>query len=670
MNQQIFRTKLTKAPRLIRETKPLTIINEEDARIEVLTNLLESAGNAYRLTQLCTDRGFTPLLVADHKEISSRLNVSQHLLNELDLLDGLRKETNDYEKVSTLPAEFTDFQKYNKALQTQETSFWKRTKILEEILQRNYLSERLTHIQEWLEREISELYKAELAVAENMKSVMQSAVLSQGFVTVTAQVDRHTRKFTSTDCFVSDQISYKIAGEDPRKTAKIYRTPRYLAWLKKFKSFELKLDKREERKREKQLDKLLRKFNQLMELGEVDCIASDVRTYLDGELVKRRDMLDLLPEEIEQIDFKFFYTLDIHGLNIQLVDISPQSSEATDLNFNDHIPAFNPDLVSKHRTGNGINSAIQTKRALHGYSSGAKFVQAMFHSSLSERTRIQATTTSQKYQCDYFSLAKLVNQDDIDTILEWQYLIDELIDEMNVWGEFITSLAGTEKPTCIARVSESDKASFQTINLIPIQLLGEIEDVQPFNLVTLNGEAMNLTGQNASGKSTCMMAIIYSILLTHAGLPILAEEASISTVHSLLLSFLDRSDTKSTYDLKFTKDMNILEHIESTPINARRQSIAIIDELGSATTENDGAFVAKHLLLALDAQNITLITSTQIPELSSFIDENINGENFIVSGQRVIERGIGKGDAHLLAESRGFFDLTSKLTNQMPNELT
>lgn len=154
-------------------------------------------------------------------------------------------------------------------------------------------------------------------------------------------------------------------------------------------------------------------------------------------------------------------------------------------------------------------------------------------------------------------------------------------------------------------------------------------DVVPLNLrLTENRHGVIITGPNAGGKTVTLKTIGLIALMNQAGLLIPAE--SISTLPDYDQIFVDIGDNQSidgdlsTFSSHILTLKNILE-------NASRDSLILLDELGTGTDPDEGAALAEGVLNYLIRQKTTVIATTHHSALKTLAFEMPELENASMS---------------------------------------
>jgi DNA mismatch repair protein MutS2 len=124
-----------------------------------------------------------------------------------------------------------------------------------------------------------------------------------------------------------------------------------------------------------------------------------------------------------------------------------------------------------------------------------------------------------------------------------------------------------------------------------------------------------ITGPNAGGKTVALKTMGLLALMTHAGIPIPASAESIIPVFDNI--FADIGDqqsienTLSTFSWHISNIINIIN-------NSTVDSLVLLDELGISTDPEEGAALAKAILLYYVDRGSLLVATTHYNDLKAF----------------------------------------------------
>ena len=145
------------------------------------------------------------------------------------------------------------------------------------------------------------------------------------------------------------------------------------------------------------------------------------------------------------------------------------------------------------------------------------------------------------------------------------------------------------------------------------------EPVTP-NTVELGNEwsIMLITGPNTGGKTVAMKTIGLLTVMAQAGLYVPATEATMSVFESFYVDIGDQQSIQrslSTFSSHIYNLNNILK-------SASQWSLVLIDELGTSTDPEEGAALAKALLLEFHRRHISMVATSHHREVAAFVREN------------------------------------------------
>ncbi len=149
--------------------------------------------------------------------------------------------------------------------------------------------------------------------------------------------------------------------------------------------------------------------------------------------------------------------------------------------------------------------------------------------------------------------------------------------------------------------------------------------VVPIN-VNLGGNYSTLvvTGPNTGGKTVTLKTLGLLTLMTMCGLLIpVSDESTICIFRQILVDIGDEQSIEhnlSTFSSHMTNIVSILE-------KADKQSLVLVDELGSGTDPVEGAAIAIAILEKLKEKGSVVAATTHYPELKVYAIETENVEN-------------------------------------------
>lgn len=205
---------------------------------------------------------------------------------------------------------------------------------------------------------------------------------------------------------------------------------------------------------------------------------------------------------------------------------------------------------------------------------------------------------------------------------------------------------------CIPIILQGKKQTLIMDGIYPIHLFAR-KNVTPRpiqGINELNGEMVALTGENASGKTVTELALTDNIFLAQSGLPTFGNSFALTIKRAIGLVFVERGDG-STCELLMRKTKNILKYLDA---NKESDTLIILDELGTGTTEGDFVAIGKQILRKLHDSNASIIFSTQIKVLAEYAQDELKTRCLQLDrATHQITDGIGDANPQGLAEEVG-----------------
>ncbi len=147
------------------------------------------------------------------------------------------------------------------------------------------------------------------------------------------------------------------------------------------------------------------------------------------------------------------------------------------------------------------------------------------------------------------------------------------------------------------------------------------QNTVPLNVKLTNNRIILITGPNAGGKTVVLKTIGLLSLMVQSGLHIPASPDSNFQVYNNLL--LDIGDQQSIEDDLSTFSSHLL-NIKNILDNSDRESLVLLDEIGTGTDPTEGAALASAILLQLKDKRTTAFATTHHGELK-LIANDIDG---------------------------------------------
>jgi DNA mismatch repair protein MutS2 len=151
------------------------------------------------------------------------------------------------------------------------------------------------------------------------------------------------------------------------------------------------------------------------------------------------------------------------------------------------------------------------------------------------------------------------------------------------------------------------------------------ENVQPLNLeLGKNYSTLVISGPNTGGKTVALKAIGLTILLGQCGFHVPADAGTTIPVCDAM--FVDIGDDQSVENDLSTFSSH-LKNVKEILEQSTRQSLVLIDEIGSGTDPNEGGAFAMSVLANLTRRGVLTVVTTHHGVLKSFAHETPGAEN-------------------------------------------
>ena len=137
----------------------------------------------------------------------------------------------------------------------------------------------------------------------------------------------------------------------------------------------------------------------------------------------------------------------------------------------------------------------------------------------------------------------------------------------------------------------------------------------PLNFEIGNGiNGVIITGPNTGGKTVAIKTVALNCMMAQCGLHVPCEEAEICMNNAILCDIGDGqnlSENLSTFSAHITNVLDILN-------KAGRDSLVVMDELGSGTDPAEGMGIAVAILEELKKSNALFLATTHYPEVKEY----------------------------------------------------
>lgn len=633
--------------RILKEAPKLRIIPLNDALIADLSSAIGATHN------------LDIFAVSDLKEITARQESVKWLMDNLERAKYfLRAEVSIQE---TMPALGQSFFNYQKVLKNHGTSFWQTTSNFLQMVQHHSenLPSRLKELFTEINNNGDAYYQKETALTSSMVADLRRIASLEGIMSFT--VDASKWRNGKTDLVnlgelitkgvkntkgVSDIFCFgtKLFGEALDKPAKTW-TPSALVSLIPG---------------TKRLSKFLNKkwYEQRLDLCRMYSTPKSVACDIADHLNKILQENSKVAFDVSSLVLTVSYKLNHEGMCVSIIDfdctsetksssykadevIHPDFGEAADENAKEKFAK----KLTYHR-----NSMARYKQAVN--------IDSYLVANILRSNVIEAPLTFKEFCLPYLHETRKKFSAEINEILVWQKSIEMGFNDIKFIAAILKKLDDTDLPTCIPEMIE-DGNIVSTEGMHPIRINGA-RRASPFGPLFVNGQIVNLTGRNGSGKSTAMTSVLDLCIMAHVGLPVICSKAKISVKKQLLLSFLERGNNESTFKTKLLKEMEIITNIKKSDTADWGKVLVIVDELGSATTQGSVMPVVQPYVKWLKDNKISAVISTQIQELSKYVGDELNGINYIIDEYYEFLPGIGEGEPVAVAQEMGFFDVLQK----------
>lgn len=147
-----------------------------------------------------------------------------------------------------------------------------------------------------------------------------------------------------------------------------------------------------------------------------------------------------------------------------------------------------------------------------------------------------------------------------------------------------------------------------------------IDQAVPLDLtIGKDYRGLTITGPNAGGKTVVLKTVALLTLMTMIGLQIPAQPGSEIAIFDQI--FVDIGDAQSIENALSTFSGH-MQNISTILRQAHRNSLILLDELGSGTEPNEGAALAVAIMEEFYQKGSILITTTHYGEIKRFAEEH------------------------------------------------
>ncbi len=237
------------------------------------------------------------------------------------------------------------------------------------------------------------------------------------------------------------------------------------------------------------------------------------------------------------------------------------------------------------------------KGVVHGESQSGLSVYFEPESFISYNNDLQSLTSKllEEEERILFSLSQLVKVE-IDTI----YSNLEILAELDAL--LAISKWGYEREAIVAELSDDHSIYLERVAHPLIDRKKVVRNTYAID----DGTTLIVSGPNTGGKTVTLKTIGLSILMSLCGIPVLADHAKIPVVDQI---FIDLGDEQSVVSALSTFSSHLVR-LSDIVNNVTKDSLVMLDELGSGTDPKEGEALAVSTLEYLRSkQAITLVTT-------------------------------------------------------------
>ncbi|MBD3360063.1 MAG: hypothetical protein GF365_05165, partial [Candidatus Buchananbacteria bacterium] len=577
--------------------------------------------------------------ISDLEEIKARQEVFKYLLENLESFDQVFAHWERHGNFTIPTNNNSSFLSYQQNLSAKNTEFWcwLEQKLLPNLPQRDKLPDRLERAVEVIEQEKNEYYQEEVELTEAMMDDLTRSIVIEGIVNINITKPGHRNREFSWEEKLCCGVNLYLS--DPEKVYQSYQAPKWTGWLGRY--YAQKVNKRKERQQHKG--------------SRIESIPAPIMLDILNHFTQICQARQEFFNNFNYLCLEVYYVYDKKGLRVRVLDYSYNASGFTTHNKRDVDP---PDFRGLENTAIEHRISLHLVASLNKNGKNARYrqLESGMQNYLELKT-IDARETSAHYRTMLFAEVVEKYRTHLDLINNWRQKVMDLFKELYSYYQVIKRINDMSQKYSLPLVMPevSDQGNLLEISRFAPVRLGEKREIQPFSQFSVNGKMLNLTGRNGSGKTTILLAILDLCLMAQCGLPVFAESAKLSIKRYFLLSFLERVSDDSTFKAKLRKDMEVVTKIKKLLPPQRENVLAIVDELGSATTEGSVMSVVKPFATWLNQAGVSAVLSTQIPELSYYMAEQLGVKNFKITSGFTLEEGIGEGEPDEVAKEMGFF---------------
>jgi hypothetical protein len=374
-----------------------------------------------------------------------------------------------------------------------------------------------------------------------------------------------------------------------------------------------------------------------------------------------------------------YYTYDKNGLRVYLSDISTNGKNDVmampmESIFNG-VSRFKGFSRVKRGAISKFNRVVkksfgQTRDCLKFAIALTKFLESRKINLLDEGCLIKNKKVEMAYQ--WYSIPAIcetICRDEYDQARKYRTYVKNHFEQLKPIAELAETLLAKSKEWKIGLSfpeilgSSSHLIAFDSLS--PVYLIGRAKwtgmskdreitakDLIPLKGISLNGQIIGLTGQNAGGKTVTLETMVDNLIQAQSGLPIFGQGFKFNPKKAIALMFLERGEG-STFQLQLNKAKEVIRAAQEF---LPEELVIVIDELGTGTQEADGELFGNRLLKTLAAHKPSIVFSTQIPRLAEYSQE-LGSQCYQFDLAHKIDKGIGKSGAEALMAEVGLSEM-------------
>jgi len=619
---------------------------EESLNLFQKSSRVDVSWDDARLADLEEVLGFNvrELSIMDLEEIKARQAIFAYLLENLE---DFQQVFAHWERAGnfTVPTDSINyFLSYQQNLAEKNTEFWSwlEHKLLPNLPDKDNLPLRLAQVLEVIESEKDDYLQEEVELTEAMTDDLSRSVVIEGIVVLnTSQPGHRDRKLS-----LSEQVccGVNLYLTDPEKVYQPYQPPKWLGSLGRY--YAQRVNKRKEKQQYKGF-----------QIENIPApIMQDILNHFAKIFQSREDYF----KDFSHLTLEVYYVYDKNGLRVRVLDCRYSAIGFITHNKRDADP---PHFMGLENT---LHAKAITNRLVRARNF---FEKEKRHAQLKSRLEvyynlknINDSHTSAHYSPMVFAEVVSKYQAHLDLVNNWHQKVMALFKELYGYYQVISKIKSIASANNLYLTMPEvlDQGNVLEVSEFAPVRLSNKKRIKRFSQFSVNGKMLNLTGRNGSGKTTVLLAILDLCLMAQAGLPVFAQKAKLSIKKYFLLSFLERVSDDSTFKAKLRKDMDVVTKIKNLLPPERKNVLAIVDELGSATTQVSVMSVVKPFADWLGQIGVSAVLSTQMPELSQYMADNLGVKNFKITTDFDLEEGIGEGEPDEVAKEMGFFELLAQ----------